>query len=122
MTVRVEGLRQTIRSLERFGVEASDLKAAFNRIGSMVARSIISYTPTLTGALAASIRASKTKNKAIVRAGGAKVVYAGVQNFGGYHNITGKHFMEKGLADKQDEAVQMMDNELNQLIRRLDLN
>lgn len=120
--VRVENLRAVIRSLERFGVEAADLKAAFNRIGSMVARSIISYTPTLTGALAASVRASKTKNKAVVRAGSARVVYAGVQNFGGYHNITGHHFMEKGVQEKQHDAVDMMNDELNALIRRLDLN
>lgn len=119
--VVIDGLRETVRSLERFGAEAADLKAAFKRIGDMVAREAVSITPTLTGRLAASIRASNTKNKSEVRAGSAKVVYAGVQHYGGYNNITGTHFLERAVEAKQGEAVRQMETDLNRLIQSLGL-
>jgi len=119
--VSVDGLKQTVRSLERFGVEAADLRAAFKRIGDMVAREAVSITPTLTGRLAASIRASNTKNKSEVRAGGAKVVYAGVQHYGGYNNIVGSHFLEKAVEAKQGDAVRQMERDLSRLISELGL-
>lgn len=120
--VRITGLRETVRSLERFGVEASDLKAAFKRIGNIVVQEAVSITPTLSGALANSIRASNTKNKSEVRAGSAKVVYAGVIHYGGYNNITGVHFLERAVEAKQADAVQQMETDLNHLIRQLGLN
>lgn len=120
--VRVEGLREVARTLERLGVEASDLKNAFNRIGNMVVSEAITLTPTLTGRLASSIRASKTKNKAVVRAGGAKVPYAGVQHYGMYNNITGTFYLTKAADNKADTVVDEIETELSRLIERLDLN
>ena len=120
--VRIEGLRQTVRTLERFGVATNDLKAAFTRIGNMVVDEAVSITPTQSGALAASIRASKTKNKAMVRAGSAKVVYAGVQHYGGYNNITGVPFLTDAVERKQHEAIQIMESDLDRLVAQLGLN
>jgi len=120
--VVVDGLRQTVRSLEKFGVEAGELRQAFKRIGEVVVRDAVPRTPTLTGRLAASIRASNTKNKSEVRAGGARVVYAGVQHYGGYNNITGTHFLTDAVEAKQAEAVRLMEQDLNRLIRSLNLN
>jgi len=108
--------------LERFGVATNDLKAAFTRIGNMVVDEAVSITPTQSGALAASIRASKTKNKAMVRAGSAKVVYAGVQHYGGYNNITGVPFLTDAVERKQHEAIQIMESDLDRLVAQLGLN
>lgn len=120
--VYFDGLRETIRDMKRFGVQVTDLKATFKRIGDMVARHSVTLTPTLTGRLAASIRASNTQNKAEVRAGGAKVIYAGVQHYGGYNNITGSHFLDRAVQEKQGEAVRQMNTDLNRLIQSLGLN
>ena len=120
--VKVEGLRQTVRSLERFGVDVADLKAAFKRIGNMVVREAVSLTPTLTGRLAASIRASNTKNKSEVRAGSAKVVYAGVQHYGGYNNIEPHPFLTKAVDRNETKTVQVLEHELKSLIRSLGLD
>ncbi len=120
--VRVKGLRETVRSLERMGIEVADLKATFHKIGSTVAAEAVSLTPTQTGALANSIRASKTKNKSEIRAGSARVVYAGVINYGGYNNITGVHFLDKAVENKQDEAISIMETDLNRLIQSLGLD
>ena len=118
----MDGLRETIRDIKRFGAQAADLRSLFKRIGDMVARHAVTITPTLTGALAASIRASNTQNKAEVRAGSAKVVYAGVQHYGGYNNITGSYFLERAVEAKQGEAVRQMEQDLNRLIQSLGLN
>lgn len=122
MTVRIDGLRETVRSLERFGVEAADLKSAFKGIGNMVVQEAVSMTPVLTGRLAASIRASNTKNKSEVRAGSARIPYAGVIHYGGYNNITGVPFLTMAVEKKQSEAVRQMEADLNRLISSLDLN
>jgi phage gpG-like protein len=119
--VRVDGLREVARTLERAGVEASDLKEAFNRIGNIVTVEAKTLTPVLTGRLAASIRASKTKNKATVRAGGARVPYAGVIHYGGYNHITGTYFLTRAVDNEQDSVIDALENELQSLLDRLGL-
>ena len=121
MNGRVEGLRETIRSLERFGVEASDLKNTFNKVGNLVVNHARPRTPTATGALAASIRASKTKNKAIVRAGGGRAKYAPYVHYGTKY-MEPRPFLWDAVNEKRPEAIQLMETELNQLIRALGLD
>jgi phage gpG-like protein len=122
MTVRVEGLRETVRSLEKFGTEVADLKAAFKKAGNNVVRAAQPLTNPKSGRLAASIRASNTKNKSEVRAGGARVPYAGVQHYGGYQGIQGKLYLTKAAEQEQAQTVRIVDDELNYLIRKLNLN
>ena len=119
--VKVEGLREVVRSLERFGAEVSDLKAAFRKIGTIVQRDAQSLAPKKTGALAASIRPSNTKNKSVIRAGSGRVVYAGVQHYGGYNNISPHPFLTNAVARNQQQVVRTLDQELNTLIRKLNL-
>lgn len=119
--VRVVGLRETVRALERFGVQAADLKAAFKRIGTLIQHEAQSLAPKKSGRLAASIKPSNTKNKSIIRAGGARVVYAGVQHYGGYHNIEAKPFLTDAVSRNESKAVDLMDEELNRLIQSLGL-
>lgn len=120
-SIRIDGINKVVRDLKRFGVEVADLKTSFNRIGNIVVKEAQSLTPTLTGRLAASIRASKTQNKAEVRAGGARVPYAGVQHYGGYNGITGSFYLTKAIGNKQNEVINTMESELNSLIGRLGL-
>ena len=121
MGVALEGLRQTVRSLERFGVEVSDLKAAFKRIGSLVQRDAQARAPKKSGRLAASIRPSNTKNKSILRAGSARVVYAGVQHYGGYNNIKPHPFLSDAVDANRQKVQQELDKELRSLISKLNL-
>jgi hypothetical protein len=120
--VQVKGLNQVVRSLERFGVEVSDLKSAFRKIGNLVVDDARPRTNPLTGRLAGSIRASNSKNKSLVRAGGARIPYAGVIHYGGYHNIEAKNFLTEAIEAQQGAAVRTLDTELSGLIRSLDLN
>lgn len=121
--VRVTGLRETVRKLERFGVAVSDLKAAFKRIGTVVANEAKSNAPHMTGRLAASIRPSNTKNKSIVKAGSARLPYAGPIHFGWRrHNISPQPFLNDALEAKQDESRRLLETELGNLIGRLNLD
>lgn len=119
--IKVTGLRETVRSLERMGVEVADLKAAFRRIGSMVADEGRNLAPKLSRALADSIRPGNAKAKAIVRAGSARVPYAGVLNYGGYHNIEATHFLDGAVESKQGQVIESLEDEVNDLIKKLDL-
>lgn len=123
MTIRVEGLKQTVRSLERLGVETQDLKAGFKKAGNVVVDESRGLVPVLSGKLLNTIRASNTKNKAIVRAGGARVPYAGVIHWGWPgHNIEPNEFLVEGLANKQEQVLTVIEQELDALIKRLNLN
>lgn len=121
MTIKVDGLRQTIRAFERLGVEVADLKRAFTRIGENVVQEARSIAPKQSGRLANSIRASRTKNKSIVRAG-AGLQYAGVIHYGyPARNIEPQPFLTDAVARKQAESVRLLEIELADLIRKVDL-
>lgn len=121
-SVRVDGLRETIRSLERLGVEVSDLKAAFKKIGDAVLTDAKNRAPHKSGALAASIKLSNTKNKSVIRAGSARVKYAGVIHYGGYNHIEPHPFLLEAVADNREEVIAALEKELKQLAAKLGLN
>jgi len=78
--IEVVGGRQLRASLKRCGEDLDDLTAAHARAAStVVARQ---HAPRRTGALAATVRGSGTKTRAVVRAGYARVPYAGPIHWG----------------------------------------
>lgn len=121
-SIQVKGLKETVRSLERLGIEVRDLKGAFKRIGQLVVTDAQARAPHLTGALAQSIRPSNTKNKSVVRAGSAKVPYAGVQQWGWpAHSIAATNYLTDAVDAKQAQVLRSLEEELRDLINKLDL-
>lgn len=81
--VEVEGGRALRRELRRAGQDMSDLKAAHAEVGTFVATEASPETPRgLTGRLADTVRSSGTQSAAVVRAGKARVPYAGPIHWG----------------------------------------
>ena len=121
--IRVTGLRETVRRLERMGVDAADLKTAFRQISDEVVREAVGIVPTVTGTLAGSIRPGNTKNKAVVRAGRATAPYAGVINYGWpSRGIAATEFLT-GPANKDPAAkVRTIERNLDALIKRHNLD
>lgn len=121
--VQVEGLRETVRALERAGVEVDDLKDVFSDIAATGARIVKPLTPVRSGALAGSVRGNRAKNKAVITAGnGRRIPYAGPQNYGWRRrNITPKLFMQKGDARISPIAVEKLDAGLGSIIRKVGL-
>lgn len=120
--VNVTGLREAVRGLEKLGVDVADLKDVMQRVGGVVRDEAATLAPRRSGKLADSIRASRTKGKAIIRAGGRAVPYAGVINYGWpAHNIEPAGFMEKALANRQQAALTTLADGLRDLIRQHNL-
>lgn len=120
-SVQINGLKETVRSLEKFGVSAEDLKGAFTKAGTLVATDAKTLVDTKSGALANTIKPSKTKNKSIVRAGSARVVYAGVQHYGGYNNIDPQLFLTTAVDRNAQTIISLVDSELDALITQYGL-
>jgi hypothetical protein len=116
--VRIDGLNQVVRGLQELGLDIEDLKDAFAPIAARAARYASSFAPRRTGALAASIRPNRSKNKAVVVAGKARVPYAGVINYGwARRNISPSSFMQKADERMRPLALQMLDDAINAKIR-----
>jgi hypothetical protein len=80
--VQVAGARELRKALARAGADLQDFTDLHAAIGRYVAARAAAMAPRRTGTLSASIRASKAKSSATLRAGSAKVRYAGVIHWG----------------------------------------
>jgi hypothetical protein len=92
--IKVTGLQEVERDLARIGVKLSDLD--FRGIASEGMRLAASFAPKKSGKLAASIKGSKSKSRATIKAGGARVPYAAAINYGWRRrNIAPAGFMQR---------------------------
>ena len=95
-TVSVKGLREVVRSFNQYEGAIKDLKEANYAIGSKVSKTASAIATKETGALAGSIRANRAKQKVQIKAGGAAVPYAGVQEYGwAARNIKAQPFLRR---------------------------
>lgn len=120
MTMRVEGLGRTLRAMSKAGADAEEMRELMHAIGTIVVRG--ARPPRKSGALATSIRAGRGKTKAVVRAGGARVPYAGVQHYGWpARNIAPSPFLTESLQANRAVVLSALDAGLADLLRQNDL-
>lgn len=121
--MRVEGLNETLTALQRFGVEADDLKDVMAEIADLGARLAAGYAPKDSGRLATSVRGNKAKAKAIVIAGRARVPYAGAINYGWpRRGIKPRLFMQRADAELAPRAVELLERGLDEAARKAGLD
>lgn len=121
--VQVSGVRQLQAAVRGLSVRVKDLNRAWQRIGSKIASDAIPMAPVLSGTLVNSIRNSKSKTRAIVRAGNGRMEpYVPIQHYGGYNNIQAKPFLTTALHQNEDYAEQEVSNEITRLIRSVGLD
>ncbi len=123
MYLRVTGDAQTEERLARLSVRVSDLD--FTQIANEGMRLAARFAPRRSGRLRASIRANKSKSKAVVRAGGARarVRYAGAINYGWRaRNIRASNFMQRADAVLRVTVPRTLDRQIRQIIRRQGLS
>lgn len=114
----VEGLRQTIKSLEALGVDLEDIKDSMAQIAAEAARVAAQHAPSDSGALRASIRGNRAKGKAVVTAGKARVPYAGAINYGWRaRGIRGVGFMQAADRVVGPRAVEILEDGINRRIQ-----
>ncbi|SJM66823.1 HK97 gp10 family phage protein [Agrococcus casei] len=80
--VTVKGLGRLNRALARAGVDAQNMRDLMHEIGMIAVRDAQGRVPVDSGRLRESIRSGRGKTKAVVRAGGARIPYAGVIHYG----------------------------------------
>lgn len=118
--VRVEGLGQTLRKMSKAGADAQDMKDLMHSIGMLVVNA--AAPPHLSGALAGSLRAGRGKTKAVVRAGGARVPYAGVVHYGWpARGIAPNPFILNALQAQRSNVLGKLDDGIEELLRKNDL-
>lgn len=116
---RVQGLTSVVRGLQELGADVDDLKDAFSSIAEEGARRAAVHAPKKSGRLAGDIRGNRAKSKAVVAAGRASVPYAGPINYGWpARGITGSGFMQKADEEMQPVAIQRLESEINEAIRK----
>lgn len=115
----VEGLSEVTRALQQTGLEVDDLKGAFSKVASEGARIAAGFAPKVSGRLAGAIRGNRAKSSAVITAGRASVPYAGPINYGWpSRNIAPSGFMQKTDAVMQPRALQLLEDEINAVIKR----
>lgn len=120
--VRVEGLRKTVRALEGAGVASQDLKDLMHSVGGIVVKAASPNVPTLSGALRGSLRAGRGKTKAVIRAGGARTPYAGVQHYGWpARGISAHPFLAQAVTSTRGRTLSALDDGIGDLLRKNNL-
>jgi len=117
--VQVTGLNKVVRDLQTLGLELNDIKDAFAKIAAEGARVASSFAPRRTGALQASVRGNRAKNKAVVAAGRARVKYAGPINYGWpKRNIKPALFMQRADTVMRPKALNELEKSIERKIRQ----
>ena len=119
--VEVKGLRRVVREVEKLGVEVSDLKQVFTRIGARALSTANAGTPVRTGALKASNKQSKRKNSVYLYSGNAKANYAIYPHYGTI-NQPAQLYLQAAVKKDGPWAVQELDKEMKRLINKVGLN
>jgi hypothetical protein len=120
--VRVTGVKQLASKLRKTGADMSQLTDAMRAAGQAAARAAAPLAPTLTGRLAASVRAGAARTKAVVRAGGAGVPYAGVIHYGWpARNIEPHPFLISALQQTRPQVLAALDQAVTRIIKENNL-
>lgn len=125
---RIEGEREVRRALRRAGGnELLDaLKAEHDYIAKLVASTAQGTAPRRTGAMAASVRGTGTRAVSTVRAGGARLPYAGVVHWGSGSrakppmNIRPQPWISEAAQSTEHQWATHYELALRALIRRIE--
>lgn len=110
-------LRKTLQDVEH-GLE--DLKALHQEVAGIAASRARIRVPVVTGTLRSTIRASGTKSMAVIRAGFAKVPYAGVQEWGWPgHNIREHPYLRAGAHETETQWRALYDKRVDELLGKV---
>jgi hypothetical protein len=123
LTFQVSGVVALERALNGIGLKSADLD--FKSIAAEGMRLAASYAPRRTGALRASLRASRGKNRASIKAGSTRVPYAGPINYGWgkdkwtgvNRNIQASLFMQRASDQMKSRVHDELTRQLKRAIR-----
>lgn len=118
--LRIEGLNRVIRQLSKAGADAQSMRDLMHDIGMLVVND--AHPPVRSGTLAGTMRAGKGKTKAVARAGGARIPYAGVIHYGWpARNIRPQPFLTEALQRQRGAVFNKLEDGLQELIEKTGL-
>lgn len=101
----------------------SELKTLHGDAAKIVEQDALGRAPVRSGRLRESIRSSGTQKAGVVRAGFARVPYVGPIHFGwAKRNIRPQPFLYDAKDARRDEVVRSVEQGIDALIRRFDLD
>ncbi len=119
-TVEVSGARKLRRSLRRAGLDMTELRAVNQRVGAVVVNRATRTAPERTGLLASTIRAGAAQTNAAIRAGRARVPYAGPIHWGWpARGIAAQPWLSEAAQDTETQWVQLYLAELERLVNTI---
>lgn len=119
--VEVDGARELRRSMKRAGADLGDLKDANQRAGQTVANAAGGLAPRRSGALAGAIRASRAVSSVTVKAGGARVPYAGPIHWGWpLRNIAAQPFLSDAATGTEPQWLPQYEKEIADIVDRIE--
>jgi len=102
----VEGGPRFRRTLKQAGIDLKNLRNVHRSVGTLVAVAAAAFAPRRSGRLAGNIRAGATQKAAIVRAGGARLPYAGPIHWGWpKRNITANPFITQAAQQTEPRWI-----------------
>lgn len=117
LRIKIDGVPELRIDLKAVIDELNDMKV-MQSIAEEGASLVRAFAPVDTGRLVGTTRASKSKNKAVVRIGNRSVVYAGVQNWGWpARNITGQQFLARADQALKPHIEPMIEEAIKRIIR-----
>lgn len=122
--ITIDGVRELNRQFRRLGDAAvRDLKSTHADAARDVEREASALVPRRSGRLDASLRSSGTMKGGIVRAGSARVPYAGPIHFGwARRNIRPQPFLYDALDSRREEVREKYEDGIRSLIRKYNLD
>jgi hypothetical protein len=117
--IKVEGARELKKALKDVENGIADLKAVHADAAAIVEVKATSLVPRRSGTLGDSIRSSGNKSGGVVRAGRARVPYAGPIHFGWpARNIAPQPFLYDALDDRRSEVIDVYEKRVGDLIKK----
>lgn len=118
--IQVEGAKELRKTLKQAGADMKDFTAAHREASTIVAGRAAPSVPRVSGALASSVRPGATQTQALVRAGGARVVYANPIHWGWpRRNIVPTLFLTGPAAESEPEWTEVYLARLNDIIEKV---
>ncbi len=128
-SIRVTGLRETIKQLEALGASKQEIVDANVRAATTLKIAALPLVPVRTGNLKRSLRVSKAKEYAQVMIGSKKLPYANPIHWGWFYdkdwfiqkNIKPNLFLYRALGSKLDTIMSEYNQDMQNLINKYGL-
>ena len=118
--LRVEGGRELRRTLRNAGDDLQDMKDAHAAAAQIAATASAALAPEKTGRLKNTIRGAGTKTAAIIRAGFARVPYAGPIHWGwGRRYNTAQPFLSDGAQDSEGRWIRLYEEAVDKALEKV---